>query len=193
MAEPEAPDITRLLRAWSAGSREALDELIPVVYDNLRKMALARMRDERREHTLQPTALINEAYLRLVALRRLQWEDRVHFFAMSSEIMRRVLVDHARSQAYLKRGGGIHLVTLAEPSDGKIVLDGEVLDLDNALKTLEQHDPRKAQITQLRFFAGFTVEEVADMLGISPETVHRDWKFAKAWIGRQLQNRSGRR
>jgi RNA polymerase sigma factor (TIGR02999 family) len=101
--------------------------------------------------------------------------------------MRRVLVDHARSQAYLKRGGGTDRVTLAEPSDGKAVLEPEVLDLDSALSALEQLDPRKAQITQLRFFAGFTVEEVADRLGISPETVHRDWKFAKAWLGRQLQ------
>jgi RNA polymerase sigma-70 factor, ECF subfamily len=184
--EPSVSDLTSLLRAWAGGDREALDCLIPIVSEELRRIARVRMSHERASHTLQPTALVNEAYLRLIDIRQVQWQDRAHFFAASSEIMRRILVDHARAGGYIKRGGGAQHITLDQPLTIRSVREAELLDLDNALTALAKFDGRKAQIAQLRFFGGLNVREIASVLSVSPETVHRDWRISKSWLRRQL-------
>ena len=192
MSESRPPDVTGLLRAWAGGDREALDRLMPIVYGELRRIARARMLRERSNHTLEPTALVNEAYVRLIDLRRVQWQDRAHFFAVSAEIMRRVLVDHARTHGYLKRGGGSLRVTVDKAIAITSVRDAELTDLDDALNALARFDARKAQIAQLRFFGGLNVQEAAAVLGVSPETVHRDWKISKAWLARQIRRSATR-
>jgi RNA polymerase sigma factor (TIGR02999 family) len=186
MVAAPMPDITGLLHAWRRGDRDALNELIPLVYDELHRLARARMRRERAGHTLQTTVLVNEAYLRLVNVRQVQWKDRAHFFAVSAELMRRILVDHARSLAYLKRGGGAGCVSLDDCASIELARRSDLLDLDDALKTLERLDRRKAKIVELRFFGGLTVEETAAVLGVSPQTVHRDWKLSKFWLSREI-------
>jgi RNA polymerase sigma factor (TIGR02999 family) len=186
MQEAPAPDITALLRAWTGGNRDALERLVPVVYEKLRSIARARMRDERAGHTLQSAALVNEAYIRLVDLRQMQWQDRAHFFAVSAEIIRRILVDHARSRGYLKRGGGVQQVPLEESLAITSGREADLLDLDAALTALAKLDERKARIVELRFFAGLSVEETAVVLSVSPQTVHRDWKLSKVWLTRQM-------
>lgn len=192
MIESHTSDVTGLLRAWAAGDREALDRLMPIVYGELRRIARGRMLRERSNHTLEPTALVNEAYVRLIDLRQVQWQDRAHFFAVSAEIMRRVLVDHARTRGYLKRGGGTLRVTVDKAIAITSVREVELADLDDALNALARFDARKAQIAQLRFFGGLTVQEAAAILGVSPETVHRDWKISKAWLGRQIRRSANR-
>ncbi len=186
MAAAPEQDITALLHAWRSGNRDALNELIPVVYDELHRLARARMRREHPGHTLQTTVLVNEAYLRLVNIRQVQWQDRAHFFAVSAELMRRILVDHARSLGYLKRGGGAARVELEECAWIELARSSDLLDLDHALEALERLDKRKAKIVELRFFGGLTVEETAEVLGVSPQTVYNDWKLSKLWLSREI-------
>jgi RNA polymerase sigma factor (TIGR02999 family) len=179
--------VTALLRAWSAGEPQALEELMPLVARELKRLARRYMAGERRDHTLQPTALINEAYVRLVDLRQMRWQDRAHFFAMSARLMRRILVDYARARAYGKRGGGAQKVTLGEALQVSAGRSADVVAVDEALTAFAQVDQRKAHVVELRYFGGLTVEETAHALGISPETVLRDWKVAKLWLLRELK------
>ena len=179
--------VTALLAAWSRGEESALNELMPIVQSELRALARRLMRGERGDHTLQTTALVNEAYVRLVDLSRVHWQDRAHFFAMSARLMRRILVDAARAQRYQKRGGGAVQVTLG---DDLIVAEPQrdLVALDDALNELAGFDERKSKVVEMRFFGGLTVEETAEALGISVDTVMRDWKLAKAWLLRELKS-----
>jgi RNA polymerase sigma-70 factor, ECF subfamily len=179
-------EVTRLLRAWAQGNERALDELTPLVYDELRRMARNYMRRERHGHTLQTTALVNEAYLRLVDTATVNWQDRAHFFAVSSQMMRRILVDAARARASRKRGGAgprVNLDEIPEIGGGK---NSELVRLHDALNALAKIDARKAKVIEYRFFGGLSVEETAEVLQISPQSVMRDWKLAKAWLMREL-------
>lgn len=179
-------EITNLLLKWSSGNKDALDELIPVVYPELRRIARQYMRRENKQHTLQTSALINEAYLRLVDQQAVAWQDRAHFFAVAAQVMRHILIDHARKYRYAKRGGGAQLVTL----DGVAVTAeqraAEFVELDEALTRLAKIDPRKEKIIELRFFGGLTIEETAEVLGVSEITVKRDWRSARAWLLREI-------
>jgi RNA polymerase sigma-70 factor, ECF subfamily len=186
--EPAAGDISTLLRAWSDGDRNALERLTPIVYDELHRLARRYMRRERPGQTLQTTALVNEAYMRLVDYSRMQWQDRAHFFAVSSQLMRRILVDRARRRN-LKRGGGAPHVSLDEVAVvGGWDADsgGNLAALDDALNALALLDPRKVQVVEMRFFGGLTLEETAEVLKVSPVTVRRDLRTAKAWLYREL-------
>jgi RNA polymerase sigma factor (TIGR02999 family) len=182
-------DVTGLLVAWGRGDESALDELMPIVHGELRRLARRLMRGERGNHTLQTTALVNEAYLRLVDISRVRWQDRAHFFAMSARLMRRILVDHARSRKYLKRGGMLRRVSLDEAL-AVSERGTDLVALDDALDALAAVDPRKSQVVELRFFGGLSLEETAETLQVSAETVGRDWRLAKAWLLREL-NREG--
>jgi RNA polymerase sigma factor (TIGR02999 family) len=183
-------DVTTLLRAWNNGDERALEALTPIVYDELRLLARRYMRRERQGHSLQTTALVNEAYVRLVDYKRMQWQDRAHFFAVSAQLMRRILVDHARRQN-LKRGGDMRHVPLEEAAvaDGSRAAD--LVAIDDALNALAKLDPRKVQVVEMRFFGGLSVEETAEVLKISPVTVMRDWSTAKAWLYRELTGGTG--
>jgi RNA polymerase sigma factor (TIGR02999 family) len=184
-------DVTALLQAWGRGDETAFEQLIPLVHAELRRIAARCMRGERAGHSLQATALVNEAYLRLVDLTRIKWQDRAHFLSMAARLMRRVLVDHARSRSYRKRGGGAVKVSLA---DGLVVSQErgrELIALDDALSALATVDERKARIVELRYFGGLTVEETAAVLNVSVDTVMRDWKLARAWLSRELRNDGG--
>lgn len=179
-------DVTTLLRAWTGGDAKVLDQLLPVLHDELRRTARAYMRRERAGHTLQTTALINEVYLRLVDIHRVEWRDRVHFLTMSAQLMRRILVDHARRRGYLKRGGGenpLPLDELAVVSPGRI---SQFVVVDDALNALARRDARKAKVVEMRFFGGLSVEETAAALNVSTQTVLRDWSLAKAWLRREM-------
>jgi RNA polymerase sigma factor (TIGR02999 family) len=179
--------VTELLRAWSDGDDGALERLMPLVEAELRRLARGYMGRERRGHTLQATALVNEAFLRLTDAQRIRWHDRAHFLGISARLMRRVLVDHARARGYLKRGGGAQRVTLPE---GLVALPDPALDvvaLDRALDALARVDDRKSRIIELRFFGGLSVEETAEVLHVSPDTVKRDWRLAKLWLLRELE------
>ena len=193
-AGPSSPDrsgphVTELLLAWGRGDRAALDELVPIVHQELRRLARLQMRGERDNHTLQTTALVNEAFIRLVDLRRIRWQDRAHFLALSARLMRRILVDHARLRHTRKRGDGAVNVAL----DDSVVLSKErgpdLVALDDALESLTRMDPRKGQVVELRFFGGLSVEETAEALSVSPETVLRDWRLAKVWLLREVSGR----
>lgn len=179
-------NVTGLLRALSAGDREALAQLVAILYQELRRIAYGYMGREREGHTLQTSDLINEAYLRLVGAQNVQCEDRIHFLALAAQMMRRILVEHARSRTYLKRGGGTLRTSLDEGMTVAPDRDPELLALDDALMALAKIDARKAQIVELRFFAGLSVEETADALKVSPQTVLRDWKLSKLWLTRQM-------
>ena len=186
----EADDVSLLLRAWSEGDQGALQRLIPIVYGELRRLAQSYMNRERSDHSLQATALVNEAYMRLVDYNRMKWQNRAHFFAVSAQLMRRILVDHARSQN-AKRGGGVEHVALEEAA---IVGGEQVLALpalDDALNALSRLDPRKVQVVEMRFFGGLSVEETAEVLKVSRVTVMRDWSIAKAWLYRELGGTAG--
>ena len=186
---PDAsPDVTTLLSAWRRGDEAALGQLLPLVHDELHKRARHYMRQERPDHTLRPTALVNEAYLRLVDIRLVDWKDRAHFLAIAARQMRRVLVDAARRRRFQKRGGGVPNLTFEE---GLVPIErGQDLEaIDDALEALAIHDERKARVVELRFFGGLNNEEVAEALGVSTDTVMRDWKVAKLWLLRELQRR----
>jgi RNA polymerase sigma factor (TIGR02999 family) len=181
-------ELTQLLVAWGDGNQAALEKLMPLVYEELRRLAHNYMRREHPGHTLQTTALVNEAYFRLVDQKRMRWQNRAHFFAISAQLMRRILVDHARSHQYAKRGGGAHKVSLDE---GAVVAQEQVADLialDDALRSLAAIDERKSSIVELRFFGGLNIEETAEALKISPRTVMREWSMAKAWLYRTISH-----
>jgi len=177
--------VTRLLREWRRGRSAALEELMPLVYDELRRLAKGYLRSERKGHTLQGTALVNEAYVRLVDM-DVSWQDRAHFFAVAARLMRRMLVDHARSRGRDKRGGGEGAITLDEPFVAAPERAPELLRLDDAMQRLARLDPRKSQVVELHFFGGMTYEETAEALGISPATVHRELRLAKAWLHHEM-------
>jgi RNA polymerase sigma factor (TIGR02999 family) len=188
-------DLTTLLRDWSAGDDAAGERLMHRVYGELRAMAAGRMRRERGDHTLQPTALVHEVFLRLIDQRRIDWRSRAQFFDLAGRMMRRVLVDHARRRARLKRGGNAVTVALSDAdasTAGRPEAFEDVLALDEALHRLAERDRRKARIVELHFFAGLSVAETAEIVGCSKATVSRDWRFAKAWIGRELGRESGK-
>jgi RNA polymerase sigma-70 factor, ECF subfamily len=183
--EPAAGDVSSLLRAWSGGDQSALERLTPMVYDELHRLARRYMQQERPGHSLQATALVNEAYTRLVDYKRMQWQDRAHFFAVASQLMRRILVDHARRRN-LKRGAGVQHVSLDEAA---VVGGDEGMDLvalDDAMNALARLDLRKVQVVEMRFFGGLSVEETAEVLKISTVTVKRDWRAARTWLYREL-------
>ncbi len=178
-------DVSGLLRAWTGGDREALDRLTPIVYHELRRLAGRYMRRERPDHSLQATALVNEAYMRLADYNRMEWQNRAHFFAVAAQLMRRILVEHARRRNW-KRGGQVQHVAL----DEAVVVGGsrstDLVALDDALTALAQMDPRKVQVVEMRFFGGLSVEETAEVLKVAPITVMRDWSGAKAWLYREM-------
>ena len=182
---PNPQNITQLLAEWRDGDQSALDELYPLVYDELHRLARLYMSRERKGHTLQTTALINEAYVRLVG-QKVNWANRSHFFAISAQIMRRILIDHARRHAYAKRGGGAQQVSLEEAATVTPDQSGELIRLDEALKSLAEMDPRRSQVVELRYFGGLNNEEIAGVLNVSENTVTRDWNMARAWLYQQL-------
>lgn len=187
MSTKPSQEVTQLLAAWGRGDRSAFDQLFPLVHAELRRIAQRQMRQERPGHTLQATALVNEAYLKLAGDQGLEWRDRAHFFAVCAQVMRHILIDHARSRGREKRGGGAIQVSL---NDALIVADDhatDILDLDEALSALERLDPQKARVVELRYFAGLTVEETAEVLNSSPRTVRREWRRAKAWLFRMMR------
>jgi RNA polymerase sigma factor (TIGR02999 family) len=184
---PASVEVTKLLLAWGSGDEQALDQLLPLVYRELHRMARRYMAAESPGHTLQASALVNEAYLKLVDNRQMQWQNRAHFFGVSAQLMRRILVDFGRRRHYLKRGGGVRPVTLNEDLDVSVVRTTNLGALDDALNALGDVDPRKVRVVELRFFGGLTVEETAEVLKVSPDTVVRDWRLAKVWLHRELQ------
>jgi RNA polymerase sigma factor (TIGR02999 family) len=187
--DPEkSAEITVLLKAWGSGDQTALDLLTAKVYDELRRIARRYMRTQRTGNTLQTTALVNEAYLRLVNVRNVTWEHRAQFFTISAQIMRRILVDAARSRGAGKRGGGVIKVNMEESAILSPEPDRAIVALDDALKTLAQLFPRQAKVVELRYFAGLSVEQTVEAMGASERTVMRDWDFAKAWLSRELSN-----
>ncbi len=187
MSEERSSEVTRLLHDWSDGDTEALAKLMPLVCEELREMAGRYMRREVPGHTLQPTALVNEVYLRLQGRRKVNWKNRAHFFALAAHTMRRILVDHARSHQTAKRGDGLQPIPLDETGDIPMPESFDVIALDDALKTLTEMDPRQARIVELRFFVGLNVEETAAVLEISAATVKREWKIAKLWLYREIK------
>jgi RNA polymerase sigma factor (TIGR02999 family) len=186
-AASSTSEVTALLQAWSGGDGGALDRLTPIVYDELRRLARRYLRRERTGHSLQTTILVNEAYVRLVDYKRMQWQNRAHFFAVSAQLMRRILVEHARRHN-LKRGGGLRHVSLEEAGEVGGGRTTDLVALDDALNALARFDPRKAQVVEMRFFGGLSVEETAEVLKVSPVTVMRDWSTARAWLFRELKN-----
>lgn len=183
----QSPDVTALLLAWRGGDEAALGRIVPLVQEELRKIARRCLRSERAHHSLQATALVNEAYLRLVDTRRVNWQNRTHFLAMSARLMRRVLVDYARTNGADKRGGDMVKVSLTQAIARADDIGEDVVALSDALEALEKIDARKGRLVELRFFAGLTVEETAAVMELSPQTVAREWTFAKAWLRRQLK------
>jgi len=182
MATPESHEVTELLLAWSEGDQGALDRLMPLVYGELRRLAQSYMRRERPDHTLQTTALIHEAYIRLIDAKNARLENRAHFFAVASRLMRQILVDFARSRNYQKRGGGAHQVSLDESMVIGQPRDEDLIALDEALDALAEFDERKSRVVEMRFFGGLTESETSEALKVSPETVRRDWRLAKSWL-----------
>jgi len=178
--------VTQLLIAWGNGDKTALDELLPLVYEELHRLARRYMRHERSGNTLQTSALVNEAYVRLVDQKNVHWQSRAHFFGIAAQLMRRILVDHARQRSYQKRGRDVRRVTLDEALVVSNERAAEVVALDDALNSLAEFDERKSKIVELRFFAGLSIEETAEILAVSPGTVMRDWTLAKAWLRREI-------
>ena len=186
--DPPSADLTALLLAWGDGDETALARLVPIVHDELHRIAGACMAGEKGNHTLQATALVNEAYLRLIQIQRINWQNRAHFLAMAARLMRRILVDFARSKQYLKRGGGAVNVSLAPDVALSAEPGRDLVALDDALEALAKIDARKSRVIEMRFFGGLSVTETAEALRVSPETVMRDWKLAKAWLLQQLRS-----
>ena len=188
---PSSSNVTQMLHDWSHGDREVLDKLVPVVYEELRRQAARYLRRERPGHTLQTTALIHEAYIRLIDQKNVHWQNRAHFFAISAQLMRRILVDHARSRQAAKRGGSDIKLPLEEAmiaSEGREV---DLVALDEALERLAAIDPQQSRVVELKFFSGLSVEETAEVLGVSTRTVKRDWNVAKAWLRREISEGEG--
>jgi RNA polymerase sigma factor (TIGR02999 family) len=185
MSEPARAEVTELLKAWGEGDRNALDKLTPLVAKELKRLARRCLRREHGRHTLQTTALVNEAYLQLVEVKGVRWQDRAHFYSLSARIMRRVLVEAARSRMAAKRGGGALRITFDEALP-VAVKDSEYVALDQALERLAVQDARKAQVVELRFFGGLSVEETAHVLQVSEQTIHRDWRLSRSWLLREL-------
>ena len=189
MGDRAQKSVTQLLAAWGDGDQAALDQLVPMVYEELRRLARSYMRRERQNHTLQTTALVNEAYVRLVDQKHVRWQNRAHFFAISAQLMRRILVDHARRRGYQKRGGGALQVTLAGAESLTDERTPDLVALDEALTSLAEIDPRRSQVVELRFFGGLSIEETAEVLKLSPTTVERDWTIAKAWLRKTVMGK----
>lgn len=189
--EHEPPsEVTLLLQGWRSGDRKALDALLPLVYEELRRLAHFQLQRERQDHTLQTAALVHEAYLRLIGLNPPQWESRTHFFAIAAQLMRQILVDYARRHMAAKRGGGAYKLSLEEATVLSTQKDVDVLLLDDALKALAIIDPRQSKVVELRFFAGLSLEEISEALEIGPATVQRDWTAARAWLHREISRNS---
>jgi RNA polymerase sigma factor (TIGR02999 family) len=191
MTTPAPEEVSQLLREWSNGDQAALDKMMPVVYQELRRLAHHYMRKERAGHTLQTTALVNEAYMRLAHYKKMRWQSRVHFFAVAAQVMRRILVEQARSKKFEKRGGGAQKISLDETAIVSAGRSAEVIAVDEALTDLESWDPRKGRIVELRFFGGLSIEETAEVLKVSPTTVQREWRAAKAWLYRAIREGGG--
>jgi len=189
MSEATSTNVTQLLVAWGKGDQHAFDALMPEVRKELHRLAAHYMAEEPAGHELQPTALINEAYLRLVDWKNIQWSDRAHFFGMAANMMRRVLVDYARSRDRLKRGGEAIQVSFTEAANVPVPQSTDVLALDKTLRELEKIDPRKSQIVEMRFFGGLSQEETAEALNVSVATVRRDWSLTRAWLARELKRK----
>lgn len=187
--ETSSQEVTQLLIAWSEGDQAALEKLIPLVYQELRRLAKLYLKRERPGHSLQTTALVHEAYLRLIDSSRVRWQNRAHFFAVSAQLMRRILVDFARSRRYLKRGGDAQHVSLGEALDIAEARGAAFIALDDALLALARIDERKSQVVELRYFGGLSVEETAEALKVSTETVKRDWRLARTWLRRELSGK----
>ena len=188
LSDPNQQQLTRLLIGWSDGNKEALEELMPLVYDELRRLAAAYLRRERPDHTLQSGALVSEAYLRLIDQTRVRWKNRAHFFGVAAQMMRRILVDHARNRVAMKRGAGATLISINDAIVGKDMQNLDLIALDDALNKLASFDEQQSKIVELRFFGELSIEETAEVLGISPATVKRDWAVAKAWLFRQMSS-----
>ena len=188
MTEQSPQNITQLLVAWSSGDQAALEQMIPLIYRELHQRAEAALRRERQGHLMQPTALVNEAYLRLIDCDNIQWQNRSHFFAVSAQLMRRILVDFARSRDYAKRGGGLRQISLAEAAIAPYQQSADLVALDDALNALAELDPRQSRVVELRFFGGLKLEEIAEVLNVSVSTVRRDWSLAQAWLYHELKN-----
>jgi RNA polymerase sigma-70 factor, ECF subfamily len=182
MRSVSKPNVTELLLEWQQGDRDALERLTPLVYDELRRMAHRYVQRERNGHTLETTALVNEAYLRLINQQKIDWQNRTHFFAVCAQVMRHILIDHARRRRYLKRGGAAQQAAFGEADAMTEVRAAELVALDEALDRLTKLDPRKSRVVELRYFGGLSLEETADALGVSIMTVRRDWRAAKAWL-----------
>ncbi|HKV41135.1 MAG TPA: sigma-70 family RNA polymerase sigma factor [Blastocatellia bacterium] len=191
ISNPSPQVITELLIDWSNGNKAALDRLIPIVHSELRRLAAHYMRQERPGHTLQGTALVNEAYVRLADCAQTRWQDRAHFFAVAAQVMRHILIDHARASKFAKRGGGAVKVSLDEAAVLSDDRAAGLIALDDALSALAALDPRKSQVVELRFFGGLSIEETADVLKVSPMTVQREWRWAKAYLHRELSKETG--
>jgi RNA polymerase sigma factor (TIGR02999 family) len=186
---PDLDDVTSLLKEWGAGQDGALEKLVPLVYRELRSLAASQLQGERPAHTLQPTALVNEVFLRLLDGREVAWQNRAHFFALAARMMRRILVDHARARLAEKRGGGAVPLLLEASFDPAPMSDRALLALDDALAALKRMDSRQCRIVELRYFAGLTLEETAELLGVSVATVKREWTMARAWLRREVEGR----
>ena len=182
----DSPDVTELLIAWRKGNREAFEGLVPLVYDELRKLARAHLRRERTNHSLQATALVHEVYLRLVNVSRMTFDGRAHFLALAARLMRQILVDHARRKGAARRGGGVTVVELTDGAKAAEPMGVDILALDRALDELAAFDARQRDLVELKFFAGLTIDETAAALGVSAATVEREWSIAKAWLHRRL-------
>ena len=187
-ATPPSPQVTQLLVAWGKGDELARDQLMALVYEELHRLAHRYMKRESPGHTLQTSALVNEAFVRLVDFKNVRWQNRAHFFGISAQMMRRILVDYARTRNYAKRGGGAQQISLDEGSTVSQGRSAEVVHVHEALEQLAEFDPRKSQIVELRFFGGLSIEETAEVLGVSPGTVMRDWTLAKAWLRREISS-----
>lgn len=187
MPERDSNDVTQLLKAWSAGDQNALGDLMPVVYSEIRKLAQSYLRRERSDHTLQATALVNEAYLKLIDQRAVHWNNRAHFFGIAAQIMRRILIDHARMKKADKRGSGMVPVVFDEALEVAAETNLDLIRLDEALQALEKLDPRQAKIVELRYFGGLSIEDTAEVTHLSPATIKREWAGARAWLRRELE------
>ena len=193
MPKSSAQEVTKLLIDWRRGNQKALDRLMPIIYEELRRQAHRYMQGQQKGHSLQTTDLINETYLRLLDCSKVSWKNRLHFFAVTARLMRRILVDHARSRNYQKRGGGLERISLDLNQIPAIRHDPDLVALDDALETLATEDDRKSRVVELRFFGGLSVEETAEVLGISDQTVMRDWRLAKVWLMREINEPNGDR